>query len=145
MLVYAATTNSGKLRELAALFAGTGWEIELYAGYREPVEGESSYAENAALKARALRAQLVRAGRADAAALGDDSGIEVTALDGRPGVLSARYGGKGPIGRPGAGCSSPNSTRRGARIAAPVSSARCTSSLRTGASTRSGATSKERS
>jgi XTP/dITP diphosphohydrolase len=95
MLVYAATTNAGKLRELTALFAGTGWEIELYAGYREPVEGESSYAENAALKARALRAQLVRAGRADAAALGDDSGIEVTALDGRPGVLSARYGGEG--------------------------------------------------
>ena len=92
MLVYAATKNPGKLRELQALFAGTAWAIEAFPGYAEPVEGESSYAENAALKARALRAQLVLEGRAGAAALGDDSGIEVTALGGRPGVLSARYG-----------------------------------------------------
>jgi XTP/dITP diphosphohydrolase len=95
MLVYAATKNSGKLHELRALFAGTGWALDVFPGYREPVEGESSYAENAALKARALRGQLVLAGRADAGALGDDSGIEVTALGGRPGVLSARYGGEG--------------------------------------------------
>jgi XTP/dITP diphosphohydrolase len=92
MLVYAATKNPGKLRELQALFQGTGWSVELFPGYREPVEGEASYAENAALKARALRAQLVREERAGAAVLGDDSGIEVTALGGRPGVLSARYG-----------------------------------------------------
>jgi XTP/dITP diphosphohydrolase len=95
MLVYAATKNPGKARELAALFAGTGWTIGLYPDYREPAEGETSYAENAALKARALRAQLVQAGRTDAAVLGDDSGIEVNALGVRPGVLSARYGGEG--------------------------------------------------
>jgi len=56
------------------------------------VEGETSYADNAALKARALRGQLERAGIAGGV-LGDDSGLEVGALDGRPGVLSARYGG----------------------------------------------------
>jgi XTP/dITP diphosphohydrolase len=95
MLVYVATKNSGKLHEFGALFAGTGWQIERFPGYREPVEGEASYADNAALKARALRAQLVREGRTGAAALGDDSGIEVRALGGRPGVLSARYGGDG--------------------------------------------------
>lgn len=94
VLVYAATKNLGKLRELRALFAGTDWEIDVLPGYREPVEGEHSYLDNAALKARALRAQLVALGRADAAVLGDDSGIEVTALGGRPGVLSARYGGE---------------------------------------------------
>ncbi len=94
VLVYAATKNPGKLRELRALFAGTDWEIDIFPAYREPLEGETSYLDNAELKARTLRAQLVAAGRPDAAALGDDSGIEVTALGRRPGVLSARYGGE---------------------------------------------------
>jgi XTP/dITP diphosphohydrolase len=93
MLVYAATKNRGKLREFQALFAGTAWRIEAFHGYSEPLEGDVSYADNAALKARALRSQLVAAGQADAAVIGDDSGIEVAALGGRPGVLSARYGG----------------------------------------------------
>jgi XTP/dITP diphosphohydrolase len=90
--VYAATKNPGKLRELRELFAGSGWEIESYAGYGDVAEGETSYAENAALKARTLRATLLADG-ATGAVLGDDSGLEVAALDGRPGVLSARYGG----------------------------------------------------
>jgi XTP/dITP diphosphohydrolase len=90
--VYVATTNQGKLRELQTLFAPAGWVLLPYAGYREPVEGETSYAENAALKARTLAAQLRSAGIV-APALGDDSGLEVNALGGRPGVLSARYGG----------------------------------------------------
>lgn len=94
MLVYAATKNAGKLRELRELFAGSGWQIEPYAGYGDVVEGETSYAANAALKATALRDRLLGDGIV-AAVLGDDSGIEVRALDGRPGVLSARYAGSG--------------------------------------------------
>jgi XTP/dITP diphosphohydrolase len=94
VLVYVATTNPGKLRELRAIFAPHGWRLENFAGYREPEEGETSYLENAALKARALAGQL-RAAGLTAAALGDDSGLEVRALGGRPGVLSARYGGAG--------------------------------------------------
>jgi XTP/dITP diphosphohydrolase len=90
--VYAATKNAGKLRELQALFLPLGLEICAYEGYADPAEGDCSYAANAALKARALAAQL-RAAGLGAAALGDDSGLEVTALGGRPGVLSARYGG----------------------------------------------------
>jgi XTP/dITP diphosphohydrolase len=90
--VYVATKNAGKLRELQTLFAPAGWMLLPYADYQDPAEGEASYAENAALKARALAAQLRRAG-ITAAALGDDSGLEVRALGGRPGVLSARYGG----------------------------------------------------
>jgi XTP/dITP diphosphohydrolase len=90
--VYVATTNQGKLRELQALFAPAGWRLLPFADYEDPDEGEVSYAENAALKARALAVQLRRAG-ITAAALGDDSGLEVSALAGRPGVLSARYGG----------------------------------------------------
>jgi XTP/dITP diphosphohydrolase len=54
-----------------------------------PSEGVRSYAENALGKARAVAAAM------QALALADDSGLEVDALDGGPGVLSARYGGEG--------------------------------------------------
>jgi XTP/dITP diphosphohydrolase len=90
--VYVATKNAGKLRELQQILAAYGVTALAYAGYADVAEGEASYAENAALKARALRAALDAAGIA-APALGDDSGLEVAALGGRPGVLSARYGG----------------------------------------------------
>ncbi len=94
MRVYIATKNAGKLRELRQILAAYGWEACAFEGYADVVEGETSYAENAALKARALRGALDAAGIADPA-LGDDSGLEVAALGGRPGVLSARYGGAG--------------------------------------------------
>lgn len=92
MLVYAATKNAGKLDELRAIFAEFGWRIETSARYADVAEGERSYAENAALKARALATTLVEGGE-PAAVIGDDSGLEIFALGGRPGVLSARYGG----------------------------------------------------
>lgn len=95
MLVYVATTNAGKLRELRALAEPRGWRIETFAGYADPAEGEASYEANAVLKARALHAQLRAAGIAFDGVIGDDSGIEAAALEGRPGVLSARYGGEG--------------------------------------------------
>jgi XTP/dITP diphosphohydrolase len=90
--VYVATKNAGKMRELREIFAGTSFAVDTYDDYADVVEGESSYADNAALKARALRRQLEGAGIV-AAVLGDDSGLEVRALGNRPGVLSARYGG----------------------------------------------------
>jgi XTP/dITP diphosphohydrolase len=90
--VYVATKNAGKMGELRDIFADTSFEVETYADYADVVEGETSYAKNAALKARALRGQLEAAG-IEAAVLGDDSGLEVRALGNRPGVLSARYGG----------------------------------------------------
>ncbi|GAC1303514.1 MAG: XTP/dITP diphosphatase [Vulcanimicrobiaceae bacterium] len=93
MLVYAATKNTGKLDELRAIFAEAGWRIEDYARYADVAEGTRSYAENAALKARGLYATLAEGGE-PAPVLGDDSGLEVAALDGRPGILSARYGGQ---------------------------------------------------
>jgi non-canonical purine NTP pyrophosphatase (RdgB/HAM1 family) len=92
--VYLASKNAGKRAEFQALFAGTGIDLLEFPGYRDVVEGESDYAENAALKARALREQLLSAG-IEAAVLADDSGLEVTALDGRPGVITAYYGGTG--------------------------------------------------
>lgn len=89
---FVATKNAGKLRELQAIFSPLGWELLSFAGYADVNETAETYAGNAALKARALRHQLVAAG-ISASVLGDDSGIEVPALGGRPGVYSARYGG----------------------------------------------------
>jgi XTP/dITP diphosphohydrolase len=94
MTIYVATKNAGKLRELEALFAGAPFELATFDAYEDPVEGETSYADNAALKARALHAQLRAAGMAGGV-LADDSGLEVAALGGRPGVLTAYYGGPG--------------------------------------------------
>jgi XTP/dITP diphosphohydrolase len=99
MTVYVATKNAGKLRELEALFAGAridGAPVELatFDAYEDPIESDTSYADNAALKAHALQAQLRRAG-ITANVLADDSGLEVLALGGRPGVLTAYYGGPG--------------------------------------------------
>jgi XTP/dITP diphosphohydrolase len=94
MRVYVATKNAGKLRELEALFAGTTVELATFDAYEDPVEGDTTYADNAALKARALHAQLQRAG-VTANVLADDSGLEVCALGGRPGVMTAYYGGPG--------------------------------------------------
>ncbi len=87
-----ATANPGKAAEFRALLDGLGYEVRSlqdYPGLALPPEGETSYAENARAKARAtMRAT-------GAIALGDDSGLEVDALGGRPGLASARYGGPG--------------------------------------------------
>ena len=87
-----ATNNRGKLREYADLLEGCGFALvtprELGLEFN-PAETGSTYEDNATIKAE--EAALV-SGRA---ALGDDSGIEVDALDGRPGLFSARYAGLG--------------------------------------------------
>jgi XTP/dITP diphosphohydrolase len=87
-----ATDNPAKAREMAALLDGVPFRILHLADFPRvvlPPEGETSYAENALGKARAVAAATGEM------ALADDSGIEVDALRGRPGVLSARYGGAG--------------------------------------------------
>jgi XTP/dITP diphosphohydrolase len=87
-----ATANAGKVRELTLLLDGLGYAIvslQDLEGVRLPPEGETSYRDNALEKARAARAAT------GAVAVGDDSGLEVDALEGRPGVASARYGGPG--------------------------------------------------
>jgi XTP/dITP diphosphohydrolase len=87
-----ATANAGKVRELTRLLAGLGYAVGSLADADPiplPPEGEVSYAENALGKARPVAAAT------GAVAPGDDSGLEVDALGGRPGVASARYGGPG--------------------------------------------------
>jgi XTP/dITP diphosphohydrolase len=86
-----ATANRGKRAELAELLAGHGLRLASLAdfpGIALPEEGDD-YAANAAGKARAV------ARASGLPALGDDSGIEVTALGAAPGPRSARYGGAG--------------------------------------------------
>lgn len=94
MKTFVATKNHGKLDELRAIFAGSPLELDVYAAYESAAEEAATYAGNAASKARALHAQL-RDANIEAAVLADDSGLEVEALGGRPGVLSARYAGAG--------------------------------------------------
>ena len=85
MRLVLASRNENKLRELRA--ALPGWEIALLDAEDDPVEDGETFVENARLKARHGRAQAP----ADAWVVGEDSGIEVAALDGRPGVESARW------------------------------------------------------
>ena len=86
-----ASHNAGKVREIAALLAPLGIEAVGAAalGLAEPEETEDSFAGNAALKARAA------AEASGAPALADDSGLVVPALEGAPGIYSARWAGPG--------------------------------------------------
>ena len=92
MKTYVASRNAGKLRELKAIFAKSPLQLGTYRKYADVLEVAGSYAGNALLKAQTLASALREAGVA-AAALADDSGLEVDALGGRPGVYSARFGG----------------------------------------------------
>jgi XTP/dITP diphosphohydrolase len=88
-----ASGNPGKVAELRDLLAT--WHLADirsladFPGAREPVEDGPTYSDNAAIKA------LSAARHTGLPSLADDSGIEVDALDGRPGLRSARYGGPG--------------------------------------------------
>jgi XTP/dITP diphosphohydrolase len=84
-----ATGNPGKLREFRALLAGMPFEPVAQAdlGIAPPEETGASFLANALLKGRHAAAA------AGCAAIADDSGLEVDALGGAPGVYSARYAG----------------------------------------------------
>jgi XTP/dITP diphosphohydrolase len=93
--LFFATTNAGKLRELEALSHGLGLEVssllaQANAGQVEEIG--DSFAANALLKAEAA------ARRVGGWALADDSGLCVDALDGAPGIRSARWSGAGDVG-----------------------------------------------
>ena len=84
-----ATLNRAKGRELLELLGDVPWDVTLLAdvaGATLPEETGATYAENALIKARA------GADATGATALADDSGIEVDALGGGPGLYSARWG-----------------------------------------------------
>jgi XTP/dITP diphosphohydrolase len=88
-----ATTNPNKAREIREIFAGAGFSLELLArpaDVPEVDETEPTLLGNARLKALSL----VKA--TGLAAMADDTGLEVEALGGAPGVRSARYAGEPP-------------------------------------------------
>jgi XTP/dITP diphosphohydrolase len=87
--VVLATGNPGKLREMRAILADHGLEIVAQSelGIEPPVEDGDSFAANALIKARHAAAA------SGLPAIADDSGLEVDALGGRPGLHSARYAG----------------------------------------------------
>jgi XTP/dITP diphosphohydrolase len=86
-----ASHNQDKLRELRA--ALPIWEITLLDGPSEPVEDGSTFLENARIKALYGRSRAP----VDVWVAGEDSGIEVVALGGRPGVQSARWADDGVV------------------------------------------------
>jgi len=85
-----ATTNRGKLGEIAQLLAGAPVELLTLADYAPipaPEENGLTFADNARLKA------LYYANHTGDLTVAEDSGLEIDALDGAPGVESARFGG----------------------------------------------------
>lgn len=108
MKIILATSNAGKLKEFKSLLAPH--EIIAYSEILEPfeiIEDENSFAKNAKIKAKAVYNALVKSfdgaknplldecksawQNGDLAVLSDDSGISVEALNGEPGIFSARY------------------------------------------------------
>ena len=86
-----ASNNAGKVHEFNQLLTGTDFEVlpQSEFGVMEAEETGLSFVENAILKARNAAAHT------GLPAIADDSGLEVDALDGAPGIYSARYAGSG--------------------------------------------------
>ena len=87
-----ATTNPNKVREIRVLLDGVDLEViglEQFPGIEAPEETGTTFEENAALKARYYAAAT------GLPAIAEDSGLEIDALDGQPGVESARFAGAG--------------------------------------------------
>ena len=86
------TRNPGKVKEIRTILEGLGWSfssLQEFASVGSAAEDGVTYAENAIAKARFYAAAT------GMLALADDSGLEVAALGGAPGVYSARYAGEG--------------------------------------------------
>ncbi len=91
MKIVVATTNPGKLREIQALLDGAPVRLLTLADFPalpEPEETGATFAENAELKARAY------ATMTGLPTVAEDSGLEIDALGGEPGIHSARYPGE---------------------------------------------------
>src|ERR1041385_1122011 len=91
-----ATFNAGKVKEIESELSGLPVRFRYlpeFPAITQPIEDGNSYAENARIKAISYAKQT------RIASLADDSGLEVRALNGEPGVLSARYAGSGATDR----------------------------------------------
>lgn len=89
MDIIVATKNKGKIKEIKKILGDHNVISQGEAGIHIDVEENgSTFAENAMIKAEAIASQV------ECAVIADDSGIEVDALDGAPGIYSARYCGE---------------------------------------------------
>ena len=94
--VLIATNNAHKVEEIRTALNFEGWTFTTLAEAgvtSDPAEDADSFEGNARIKARAARAAARESLGRFVAVLADDSGLEVDALDGAPGVFSARYAG----------------------------------------------------
>lgn len=93
MNIIIATSNPGKAREIREIFSGSGIHFTSLRDHWDPVpsipETGSTFMENALMKAQWVLSKI------GIWTLADDSGLEVDALGGEPGVFSARYAGEG--------------------------------------------------
>ena len=94
MDIYIATSNKHKIAEFAEMFAKANIDCNVLSasdaeGFEPPVEDGTTFEENSFIKAVALKEKVP----ASAYVMADDSGIVVDALDGAPGIHSARYAG----------------------------------------------------
>jgi XTP/dITP diphosphohydrolase len=88
-VILLATRSAGKIREIRQMAPQITWRgLDEFAGVPEALEDGESFAENARKKA------LIYSARTGLPALADDSGLEVDALDGAPGIHSAYYAGQ---------------------------------------------------
>ncbi|OCQ91422.1 non-canonical purine NTP pyrophosphatase, RdgB/HAM1 family [Oscillatoriales cyanobacterium USR001] len=85
-LLLVATSNPGKVREMLEYLADFGWELQLKPEELEIEETGDTFIANACLKASEV------AKATGKWSIADDSGLTVEALNGRPGIYSARYG-----------------------------------------------------
>jgi XTP/dITP diphosphohydrolase len=85
-LLVVATGNPGKLREMQAYLTGRGWDLQLKPPELDIEETGETFAANARLKASVVARETGQW------AIADDSGLQVDALQGAPGIYSARYG-----------------------------------------------------
>lgn len=93
-IIYIATSNAHKLAEFSEMFAAEGIDCVVFGArdlpdFKPPIENGDTFSENAFIKAAALKAIAPK----NAYVFADDSGIVVDALNGAPGIFSARYAG----------------------------------------------------
>jgi XTP/dITP diphosphohydrolase len=93
-MILAATSNQGKVREIRQILSGNDVLSLKDTGFQGDIpETGDTFLENATIKAMAVY-KIYHSLYPEAYVLADDSGLEVDALDGQPGVLSARYAGE---------------------------------------------------
>ena len=88
MIIYAATKNKGKIKEINDILNGSNFECRVFPELEDVEETGTTFEENASIKSNFLSNKLK-----DEYVIADDSGLCVDYLNGQPGVYSARYAG----------------------------------------------------